>query len=140
MRPINTQTNSKDCTCHPSLSIHTPIFNSIVYFPLPLCEIKMANTQFLTYFFIFMILSHQLVLIEGRRLKVKKNGLRCGTCMTPDTAKTITKPSDAQKSINNNAKNSMNKLHHRIADGFVDAFRPTTPGHSPGVGHSIQNR
>lgn len=87
-----------------------------------------------------MILSHQLVLIEGRRLKVKKNGLRCGTCMTPDTAKTITKPSDAQKSINNNAKNSMNKLHHRIADGFVDAFRPTTPGHSPGVGHSIQNR
>ncbi|KAJ0450458.1 putative encoded peptide [Helianthus annuus] len=21
----------------------------------------------------------------------------------------------------------------------VDAFRPTTPGHSPGVGHSVQN-
>ncbi|KAM7520505.1 hypothetical protein LguiB_019467 [Lonicera macranthoides] len=23
-----------------------------------------------------------------------------------------------------------------MEDGFVDAFRPTTPGHSPGVGHS----
>ncbi|TYK12898.1 hypothetical protein E5676_scaffold255G004920 [Cucumis melo var. makuwa] len=94
----------------------------------------MAATRVLTYFFLFIILSHHLVVIEGRRLKVNKKGLRCGTCMTPTTPKTITKSGEeAQKSINK-------KLHHRIADGYVDAFRPTTPGHSPGVGHSIQNR
>lgn len=26
-----------------------------------------------------------------------------------------------------------------IKEGDLDAFRPTTPGHSPGVGHSIQD-
>lgn len=86
-------------------------------------------THFLTYFFAFLILSHQLVLIEARSLKVNS--------INPDTPKTITN-SEPQNSINNDAKNTK-KLHHRIADGFVDAFRPTTPGHSPGVGHSIQN-
>lgn len=98
---------------------------------------EIMGSRFLTYFFVFMILSHHLLLIEGRKMKVKKNHLRCGTCMSPDSAKTITKSDEAdQKSINNEIKK---QLHHRIADGFVDAFRPTTPGHSPGVGHSLQN-
>ncbi|CAL1408702.1 unnamed protein product [Linum trigynum] len=26
-------------------------------------------------------------------------------------------------------------IRKHIKDGFVEAFRPTTPGHSPGVGH-----
>ncbi|KAF7809813.1 precursor of CEP7-like [Senna tora] len=27
---------------------------------------------------------------------------------------------------------------NRNLEGYVDAFRPTNPGHSPGVGHSIK--
>ena len=27
----------------------------------------------------------------------------------------------------------------RTSEGFEEAFRPTTPGHCPGVGHSIHN-
>ncbi|MCI40441.1 hypothetical protein A2U01_0061674, partial [Trifolium medium] len=27
----------------------------------------------------------------------------------------------------------------RNLEGYVEAFRPTTPGHSPGVGHSVKN-
>ena len=97
----------------------------------------MGSRLFLAYFFVLMILSHQLVVSEGRRLRIKRSPVRCGSCMSPRSATTMTK-SEAEKSINNEAKYKK-KLNQRIASGFVDAFRPTTPGHSPGVGHSIQN-
>lgn len=81
-----------------------------------------------------------MVVIEGRRLKVKKNNeVTMSDLGAESSGKSIRKSSsEAEKNSIKNYKKKKN-LHHRIADGFVDAFRPTTPGHSPGVGHSIQN-
>ncbi|KAJ7944408.1 Transmembrane protein [Quillaja saponaria] len=87
------------------------------------------------YFLIMMIISHELVCIEGRNLGHKKklvkgvNSLNLGKM---HFSKRI------RKNIN---VASSSHLHHSIkaTEGFVDAFRPTNPGHSPGVGHSIQN-
>ncbi|KAL2248532.1 UNVERIFIED_CONTAM: Precursor of CEP3 [Sesamum indicum] len=28
------------------------------------------------------------------------------------------------------------RRRYRLEEGYVDSFRPTTPGHSPGIGHS----
>ncbi|KAF5178813.1 hypothetical protein FRX31_031603 [Thalictrum thalictroides] len=58
---------------------------------------------------------------EGRHLKIKKR-TACVKCSSSNTVKG-TKESDGQKTSD---------LHHKIPmDGFVEAFRPTTPGHSP---------
>ncbi|KAH1267119.1 hypothetical protein GmHk_01G002424 [Glycine max] len=37
------------------------------------------------------------------------------------------------------AKPSQLETIAKSLNGFVEAFRPTTPGHSPGVGHSVNN-
>ncbi|XLS92490.1 hypothetical protein HN51_068498 [Arachis hypogaea] len=65
--------------------------------------------------FLVLILSHDVVLFsEGRTVR-----------------KSIR--SDAVNAAVSEKSNSSN-LH-----GYVEAFRPTAPGHSPGVGHSINN-
>ncbi|KAL5752908.1 hypothetical protein ACOSP7_023095 [Xanthoceras sorbifolium] len=78
-----------------------------------------------------MILSHELC-IEARKLKTRKN-LKCAKCLfSPDgqrVARHTKKDGHASTSIS----------HKTSVEGFVDAFRPTAPGHSPGVGHSIGN-
>jgi hypothetical protein len=56
----------------------------------------------------------------------------CVKCSSPNT-----------KGIARKIVASPSHLHHGIksteAAGSVEAFRPTTPGHSPGVGHSVGN-
>ncbi|KAL4314235.1 hypothetical protein HN873_050358 [Arachis hypogaea] len=62
--------------------------------------------------FLVLILSHDVVLFsEGR------------------TVRKSSAPPDAVSE-----KSNSSNLH-----GYVEAFRPTAPGHSPGVGHSINN-
>lgn len=56
------------------------------------------------------------------------------------SATTIPNPEKAVREMKEN-NNGQRKLKHGITtmDGDVEAFRPTTPGHSPGVGHSLKN-
>lgn len=73
--------------------------------------------------FAVLVVSYELACVEGRTLKEMSNE-------SPESSKgNITKQDDASQ------------VHNRITsvDGFVEAFRPTTPGHSPGVGHSLHN-
>lgn len=61
------------------------------------------------------------------------------------------KPENRKKSSKHSENNTLKVLDHgngtRLRDeehrsskaDFVDDFRPTAPGHSPGVGHSINN-
>lgn len=97
----------------------------------------MANASYTCLFFLLMIFSHELIsCTEGRNLKVTSKKLNCGKCLSPDTdAKTIAGDQSSGDS------NSSVQIHSPppATPGHVEAFRPTTPGHSPGVGHSIHN-
>ncbi|KAG2724485.1 hypothetical protein I3760_01G019900 [Carya illinoinensis] len=92
----------------------------------------MANAACTCLFFLMIIFCHEFVLIEGRNVKPWKV-LKCVKCLSPDTkgVATVVQP---RKII---ASQSPSYLPHGIktSNGYVGAFRPTTPGHSPGVGH-----
>ncbi|KAK2657434.1 hypothetical protein Ddye_010486 [Dipteronia dyeriana] len=83
-------------------------------------------------FFIVMIISHELCCIEARNLKTRKN-LKCVKCLfSPDGQRVV-----AGDTIKDGHSSLI--IPHKTTEGFVEAFRPTSPGHSPGVGHSIHN-
>ncbi|KAJ6736656.1 PRECURSOR OF CEP5 [Salix viminalis] len=99
--------------------------------------------------FVFLVLffSEELQFIEGRHLK------------TRISSKFLQK--EMRKLAENNSKFHVNENSDKSVDtaqtspsapptpavsephpsppGHVDDFRPTAPGHSPGVGHSLQN-
>ena len=74
-----------------------------------------------------MIVTHEVLLTEGRKLK-------CVKCLSPDEESTR----EANEIV---ASPSISHTGHSIQtmEVYADAFRPTTPGHSPGVGHSLRN-
>lgn len=72
-------------------------------------------------FFLLFIASNEVFLTEGRLSKFVN---------IPDAKETTPDPS----SIVSNAR--VQKHGFRFTEGSVDSFRPTTPGHSPGIGHS----
>ncbi|WVZ24354.1 hypothetical protein V8G54_002898 [Vigna mungo] len=70
-----------------------------------------------------LVLSHELLGTEGRSLKQ--------SIQSPDANKGIS-------IVTSTAKSAIASQSYRIIrslTGDVEAFRPTTPGHSPGVGH-----
>lgn len=70
---------------------------------------------------LFFILHHQSVFVEGRHLRSPlshQNHTMSGDGMSDDV---------------------VHQEGSRRVEYEVDDFRPTTPGHSPGVGHSINN-
>nr|KYP66862.1 hypothetical protein KK1_013173 [Cajanus cajan] len=94
----------------------------------------MANTNLIAcVLLLFFILHHQHLHVEGRK------HLRPGLCSK-----------DGEKLSNNvvahgvgdrGSKDDTHKFHgrKRRIEFEEKAFRPTSPGHSPGVGHSIDN-
>lgn len=75
-------------------------------------------------------MSHE---VQGRGLELKKNLDNVNPSLNPDGMKS---------SINIEGPAMKNDVAipsrvFRSLEGYVDGFRPTTPGHSPGVGHSI---
>ncbi|OMO56711.1 hypothetical protein CCACVL1_26339 [Corchorus capsularis] len=65
--------------------------------------------------------------LKGRVLEVKNNVAENVNIFSPDGMR-----------VNAGRANSLH-LVLRSLEEYVEAFRPTTPGHSPGVGHSIQH-
>ncbi|OUZ99819.1 hypothetical protein BVC80_9065g97 [Macleaya cordata] len=98
-------------------------------------QVKYCNCVVL----LILIFSHEhLHVVDARhhlklKRKVVKYCLKCATTTTPppppNTAHTTVR--DEKKDNGNNIQKTMNAQ--------VEAFRPTAPGHSPGVGHSIQH-
>ncbi|KDP31905.1 hypothetical protein JCGZ_12366 [Jatropha curcas] len=81
------------------------------------------------------MLFQELVCVEGRHLKTK-------------LCKKGSSGNNHSKSTLNFSKDGYKSNSHQVLIGnqektskmdYVDEFRPTTPGHSPGVGHSINN-
>ncbi|KAI5581740.1 hypothetical protein BDE02_07G038000 [Populus trichocarpa] len=108
----------------------------------------MAQSNLLSAFvFLVLIFSHELQFIEGRYLNLK----------TPNKflQKEIRRlvESNSKLHVNDNLDKPVNATKvsppappapvvgepHPSLPGHVDDFRPTAPGHSPGVGHSLQN-
>ncbi|XP_027347928.1 precursor of CEP8-like [Abrus precatorius] len=91
----------------------------------------MAHSTRICFLFVLMFLSHELLSCEGRNLRqnIQSPGVAPANAMniaTSTTKSAIVSPSQMDRSIRN-------------LEGDAEAFRPTTPGHSPGVGHSINN-
>ncbi|KAE9613027.1 hypothetical protein Lal_00027362 [Lupinus albus] len=83
----------------------------------------MAHFTRICFLFALLFVSHELICIEGRILRQ--------IIQSPKNATHPTKSSVASPSqLKSSAKSE---------EGYAEAFRPTTPGHSPGVGHSIKN-
>lgn len=83
---------------------------------------------------IFLICCHEIVQVQGRHLKSGQ----CKKCARHPHENTL---SAAKVSDHNSgsglvraAETKTSKVEH-----VTDDFRPTAPGHSPGVGHSIKN-
>lgn len=88
----------------------------------------MANASYICLFFLLMIFSYELTCIDGRNLKVSKE-LKCVKCLNPDAKIMAGETTGDQNTTQTQSP----------TPGHVESFRPTTPGHSPGVGHSIHN-
>ena len=87
----------------------------------------MANTlNAVCAFLLVLVLYHGILDVEGRHLK--SDHAACNKCSMHVNTLTVAKVGD-----HTNQSEQTSKMEH------VDDFRPTEPGHSPGVGHSINS-
>jgi hypothetical protein len=116
--------------------LHLPIHHTCTFifytYQIHFLSLIMANAIRTCLFFLMIILGHEILSIEGRNLDPKKK-LNCVNCFSPDTKGII-----ATKRRKMAASPSTLNQGIETTKG-VEAFRPTSPGHSPGVGHSIHN-
>ena len=108
----------------------------------------MAQTK-LTFVILFIILTffQELRSIEGRHLKLGHiNDIpKLHTHTKISNKETMSKTAYANEAVPTAPKAPIATVGESEtvppppSPGHVSDFRPTTPGHSPGVGHSIQN-
>ncbi|RDX66683.1 hypothetical protein CR513_54524, partial [Mucuna pruriens] len=86
---------------------------------------RLRNIAFVL--FLFLILHDQVLFVQGRHLRSRL----CKECSKPqkNTMSVAAHASD----------HGVHQEGSRRVEFEVDDFRPTSPGHSPGVGHSINN-
>ncbi|KAG2719846.1 hypothetical protein I3843_02G005700 [Carya illinoinensis] len=94
---------------------------------MPLSKFNGACATFL----LVLILCHEILCVEGRHSKSEE--YYCKKCSMHDENSTST----AAKDINDDRHDDQLEQTSKVE--YVDDFRPTEPGHSPGVGHSIHN-
>nr|DAD22345.1 TPA_asm: hypothetical protein HUJ06_023808 [Nelumbo nucifera] len=95
----------------------------------------MAQIKFiLTCIFVSVLIfsSQDVVSVEGRHLESGKRR-ECKKCSSHGNGRTI-----SGATIGGGEHSSV-FLHERTIAEYVDSFRPTAPGHSPGAGHSLNN-
>ena len=110
----------------------------------------MAQSKLISAFlFLVFILSQQIQSIEGRHFREGKRNIESKTIQTQ------TKIYETETIKHGRVLHGDDKSNEEITsvspptvnvsqpppppNRGVDDFRPTSPGHSPGVGHSIQN-
>lgn len=121
----------------PSSNTHALFSLKVISFPIFInivrIYINMENTdklhQIACVLFLFLILHQQVLFVQGRK---NLRSRRCREC---------TKPHDENTTVNMNvvAAGEDHGRKSRRVQYEVEDFRPTSPGHSPGVGHSINN-
>ncbi|KAJ1415221.1 hypothetical protein SESBI_18172 [Sesbania bispinosa] len=91
---------------------------------------KSTRLQFACVLVVLFLISHQQDLyVQGRHLKCSK---------APENIRTTT-----AAEVSHGGSSGTDHDHERkrtvLLEYEEDGFRPTSPGHSPGVGHSINN-
>ncbi|KAK7386457.1 hypothetical protein VNO78_26696 [Psophocarpus tetragonolobus] len=84
--------------------------------------------------FLILILHHHVLFVQGRHLKSQL----CKECSKPQE----NTMGVAAHHVGGDGRISDDEVHQeasRRVQYEEEDFRPTTPGHSPGVGHSINN-
>lgn len=87
---------------------------------------KSTRVSFACVFLLVLILFSEVGSVGGRHLKHRL----CKKCMSRDTKDDLKGAGVA---------GGKRTGGERSSKAYVEDFRPTTPGHSPGVGHSITN-
>ena len=104
----------------------------------------MANPKFIIacFFLIMLIFCQEIQSSEGRPfLGMKREFSELETDYVKIIGKETTKSGEhnANKSLPTAPPTPAVAESQTSPSGHVHDFRPTTPGHSPGVGHSLQN-
>ncbi|KAK4538995.1 hypothetical protein RGQ29_022334 [Quercus rubra] len=102
----------------------------------------MALSKLISAFlFLVFILSQQIQSIEGRHLREETQTkiYETETIKHDDRLHGDDKSNEEITSVSPPTLPIVNVSQSPPTNRGVDDFRPTTPGHSPGVGHSIQN-
>ncbi|KAL4644857.1 hypothetical protein ACB092_02G194000 [Castanea dentata] len=100
----------------------------------------MAQSKLISAFlFLVFILSQQIQSIEGRHL-LEEAQTKIGETETIKHGSVLHGDDKSNEEITSVSPPTVN-VSQPAPPPYrgVDDFRPTTPGHSPGVGHSIQN-
>ncbi|EYU44382.1 hypothetical protein MIMGU_mgv11b016607mg [Erythranthe guttata] len=86
------------------------------------------------FFLVIIIISLKIQSTEGRKFKVSnKLPTKCSSmalCGNEAAASTLPPPPPPLPPVTTDTRPP-------AAPGHADDFRPTTPGHSPGIGHSL---
>ncbi|KAE9596643.1 hypothetical protein Lal_00007469 [Lupinus albus] len=90
-------------------------------------------------FLLFLILHQQDLYVQGRNLRSHR--LCRGCSKTHRNMKNMAAYGGGGGVHGSNANDPVvhKETRRRRKEYEVDGFRPTSPGHSPGVGHSINN-
>ncbi|GAA0182221.1 hypothetical protein LIER_30341 [Lithospermum erythrorhizon] len=100
--------------------------------------------------FLIIISSQSIQLAEGRHMKLKK-GHTFPILVQSQSKSLINNVDSSGKAEHTNVvgistqttppteSRSQQTLPPPPSSDYVDDFRPTTPGHSPGIGHSVHN-
>lgn len=110
------------------------------------CSCNRAQMKLLCAFvFLVLFFSQELKFIEGRHLKTRTSNKFLQKELVENNSKLhVNEKSD--KTVNatpmspSSPPSPVVSEPHPSPPGHVDDFRPTAPGHSPGVGHSLQNQ
>uniref|UniRef100_A0A2N9H8Y9 Uncharacterized protein n=1 Tax=Fagus sylvatica TaxID=28930 RepID=A0A2N9H8Y9_FAGSY len=86
-------------------------------------------------FLLVLILYHEIVIlnVEGRQLKSDQACNKCSMHVVVNTWTEAKVDHDHQTTTVSLQSEQKSKME------YVNDFRPTEPGHSPGVGHSVNN-
>lgn len=103
----------------------------------------MENTnklQLACFLFLLLILHQQVLFVNGRHLKPRLC-LECSNSKAlQDTVNVEAHHGAGDEGMSVITDDGVHlERRSRRVELEVDDFRPTTPGHSPGVGHSIKN-
>lgn len=86
----------------------------------------MAHFTHCLIFFLLLVSCDLLPIIEGRSLRESIGSFESSSIERVTSRSVVLSSRKLENSRRNLEEN-------------VEAFRPTTPGHSPGVGHSVKN-
>ncbi|XP_024177897.1 precursor of CEP7 [Rosa chinensis] len=99
-------------------------------------QISLFTTTTICTLLIVLICCHEIAQVDGRHLK-SGHCKKCSRLHREINTMSASKVGDHNHSaglVRAAETKTSNKVEH-----VTDDFRPTAPGHSPGVGHSINN-